>query len=191
MATVLVLYATTEGHTRKIAEEISNQIRELGHTPAVLDSTAAEAGRIRSAAHDAAFVLGSVHQGKHQASLVHWVKEHREELRRMPSAFVSVSLAAAGADPDDQAEAQRYIDEFLRETDWAPDETTRVAGALLYSKYDFLKRLVMKLIARSKGGDTDTSNDYEYTDWKQLRAFVSRFLARVEVPAPFAALGGA
>jgi menaquinone-dependent protoporphyrinogen oxidase len=31
----------------------------------------------------------------------------------------------------------------------------------------------------SAGGDTDTSRDYEYTDWKDLREFTARFAALV------------
>jgi len=33
------------------------------------------------------------------------------------------------------------------------------------------------------GGDTDTSRDYEYTDWKDLREFTDRF-ARLVAAAP-------
>jgi menaquinone-dependent protoporphyrinogen oxidase len=43
----------------------------------------------------------------------------------------------------------------------------------------------MKRIASASGGDTDTSRDYEYTDWKDLRDFVDRFSALV---TPAAAL---
>jgi len=40
----------------------------------------------------------------------------------------------------------------------------------------------MRRIARKEGGDTDTSRDYEYTDWNDLRAFGEAF-ARRFVPA--------
>jgi len=33
----------------------------------------------------------------------------------------------------------------------------------------------MKQIARKAGGDTDTSRDYEYTDWAALRGFAEDF----------------
>jgi menaquinone-dependent protoporphyrinogen oxidase len=53
-----------------------------------------------------------------------------------------------------------------------------VAGALAYSKYNFFIKLVMKAIARKAGGPTDTSRDYEFTDWPALDRFV---LERVDV----------
>jgi menaquinone-dependent protoporphyrinogen oxidase len=37
----------------------------------------------------------------------------------------------------------------------------------------------MKRIASASGGDTDTSRDYEYTDWRDLGDFADRFAALV------------
>jgi menaquinone-dependent protoporphyrinogen oxidase len=47
-----------------------------------------------------------------------------------------------------------------------------VAGALTYSKYNFFIKLIMKTMARRAGGPTDTSRDYEFTDWAALDRFV-------------------
>jgi len=38
----------------------------------------------------------------------------------------------------------------------------------------------MKRIVRKAGGDIDTSRDYEYTDWDDLRRFAGEFVAMVE-----------
>jgi len=43
-----------------------------------------------------------------------------------------------------------------------------VAGALSYTKYNFLVRFVMKRIAKAQGASTDTSRDHELTDWEAL-----------------------
>ena len=42
-------------------------------------------------------------------------------------------------------------------------------------KYNLLVRFFMKRIARAQGAPTDTSHDYEFTDW----AAVDRFVADV------------
>ena len=44
-----------------------------------------------------------------------------------------------------------------------------VAGALPYTRYGWIKRMMMRRIVAKAGGDTDTSRDYEYTDWNDLR----------------------
>jgi menaquinone-dependent protoporphyrinogen oxidase len=38
----------------------------------------------------------------------------------------------------------------------------------------------MKRIARGATGDTDTSRDYEYTDWDAVETFARDFVAFVE-----------
>jgi menaquinone-dependent protoporphyrinogen oxidase len=51
------------------------------------------------------------------------------------------------------------------------------AGALLYTRYGFFKRWIMKKIVRDKGSpDLDTSRDYVYTDWDGVKRFAEEFL---------------
>jgi len=51
-------------------------------------------------------------------------------------------------------------------------------GALLYTKYGFVKRRLMTKIARDKGTlDTDTSHDYVYTDRESVKHFAEEFLS--------------
>ena len=80
---------------------------------------------------------------------------------------------------------------FAVETGWTPPHTKQVAGALLYRKYNFFMRWVMKRIAAKAGGDTDTSRDYEYTDWNDVRAFASQFGRTVTVASARAVLAAA
>ncbi|MFC6726091.1 flavodoxin domain-containing protein, partial [Halobium palmae] len=104
-------------------------------------------------------------------------------LNDRPTAFLSVSLSAS--DEATRAEAEGYVDEFLAETGWTPDATLAVAGAVPYTKYGFLKRLLMKRIVGKRGGDTDTSRDYEYTDWDAVDEFAAAFAVAAD-PTPIA-----
>jgi menaquinone-dependent protoporphyrinogen oxidase len=67
------------------------------------------------------------------------------------------------------------IEDFVKATGWHPRHILPVAGALVYSQYNFLVKLIMKRIARAVGAGTDTSRDYEYTDWVSLDHFVQEF----------------
>jgi menaquinone-dependent protoporphyrinogen oxidase len=175
MARILVIYGTTEGHTRKIAHYIVERIRSKGHEAEAADSSSGSVPH-PGLHFDGCIIGGSVHEGKHQRSLVHFVQENLADLLKMPTAFFSVSLAAAVSDEAHRVETQSYIDTFIEQTEWKPDLTVSLAGALLYTKYDFFKRLLMKFISRHQGGETDTSRDYEYTDWNQIDGFVDEFL---------------
>ena len=179
MARLLVVYGTTEGHTRKIAEHIGKWVQEAGHGAVVVDSASALPGLLEEGEYDGAIVCGSVHQGKHSASLRNLLIENRADLSHIPTALVSVSLASAMPDPESQAEARGYADALVEATGWKPRAVALVAGALLYSEYDFMKRMMVRLIASSRGARTDASRNWEYTDWRTLRGFVDRFLAEL------------
>ena len=43
-----------------------------------------------------------------------------------------------------------------------------------------MKRLVMRVIAKRAGGDTDTSRDYVYTDWEALERFAGELAEELE-----------
>jgi hypothetical protein len=102
----------------------------------------------------------------------------------IPTGFLSVSLSEAGAEHVDdeprrqvraRLDAHWLMDRFFASTRWHPDLAVPVAGALQYSKYPPVLRLLMQQIARAQGGDVDTSRDHEYTDWAELDRFAERF----------------
>ena len=176
MKSVLVVYGTTEGQSRKIAEFIADALRQRGVKVELVDSASEAAVQVQPV-HSAAIVCSSIHQRRYQAPLLRFVKENRDWLTGLPAAFVCVSLAVLLQDGQ-SAEEQRTIEQaFYRQTGWTPAITHHVAGALRHPEQDYLKRLIMRLIAKHQGGDADTSRDREYTDWDDLVRFVDEFLA--------------
>lgn len=186
MQPILVAYATTEGHSRKVAEFIAERLRIRGHRVDIVDVATATALDV-TAAYQAAFIGGSVHQHKHQSALLHFVKSNRDWLNAMPVGLFSVSLAAATDDMDSRIEAQRLADEFIDESGLRPRVVRCIAGALKYTQYDYFKRMMMRMIARQRGGSTDTSKDTEYTNWDDVEAFVDELLTAARIPGSGAA----
>lgn len=176
MQPILVAYATTEGQTRKIAEYIAQRLRIRGHRVDLVD-TATPAAQQVAPIYQAAIVGASVHQHRHQGSLTHFVKANRAWLDAMPVGVFSVSLACALDDADSRLEARQGLDEFVDDAGLKPVAVRCIAGALKYTQYDYLKRQLMRLIARQKGQSTDMSKDIEYTDWNDVELFVDEFLA--------------
>lgn len=178
MKKILVIYATTEGHTRKIAEFIAEHLRAQGAAVDLVDSATPAAAAVQPI-YGAAVIAGSVHERLHQRSLVHFVRENADWLNAIPTAFVSVGLAAALPDAESQAQARNTLQYFLDKTGLTPTIAKPVAGALLYTKYDWFRRTMMRLIARQMGKDVDDTRDHEYTDWDDLRRFVDEFARQV------------
>jgi menaquinone-dependent protoporphyrinogen oxidase len=171
MMRVLIPYGTTEGLTARISEYVADVVRGHGHEAAAVDITGSRA--TNPDGYDAVIVGASIHMGKHEHYVLDFVRENREALERLPSAFFSVSMAAR----DNPEEAEGYIEEFVRQTGWRPARVGLFGGALLYTHYGFIKRHLMKKIARDKGNpDTDTSRDYVYTEWDGVKYIVEEFL---------------
>ena len=178
MAKLLIAYDTTEGQTRKIAQHVAGAIVRSGKDVEVIDIRRPPTG-FSPDGFDAIIVGASIHLGKHSRQLTAFVSRHVARLNALPSGFFSVSLSAAGSEKE-QADASRFIEEFLAQTGWNPAIKATFAGGLLYREYGFLKRWMMKKIAREAGKDTDTSKNHEYTDWTAVGQFVDGFLAHLD-----------
>lgn len=179
MPSFLVVYGTGEGQTAKVASRIVEGIESRGHDATGLDVESLP-DDFSLTAFDAVLVGSSIHVGKHHGDVREFVSENGAELANRPTAFFQLSLSSAVDDPERRAEAAEYVDSLLEELDWHPDRVGLFGGALRYSKYGFLKRLIMKRIARDATGDVDTSRDYEYTDWEEVEAFANDFAGFAE-----------
>jgi menaquinone-dependent protoporphyrinogen oxidase len=177
MARVLVLFGTTDGHTAKIAAAIESTLRAQHGTDVQVTQPRGAAPDPKD--YDAVIVAGSVHGGKFQKSITRWVQSHAATLNAKPTAFVGVCLAVLQREPKVQAEVQAIVARFFTGTSWHPTRSITVAGAVPYTRYNWLKRWMMKRIVAKAGGDTDTARDYEYTNWDELRAFSQEFGRRV------------
>jgi menaquinone-dependent protoporphyrinogen oxidase len=182
MARALILYGTSEGHTAKIANVIGDVGRQAGHEVDVVDG--ATVGPIDLARYDGVIVGASVHEVRHQKHVREWIRAHRAVLERVPSAFFQVCLTSVIRDAEHDRQAAEVVAHMSEETGWKPARVGYFAGALLYTKYAWWKRMLMKQISKSQGGDTDTSRDFEYTDWDQVKAWArDAFAAIGERPA--------
>ena len=129
-------------------------------------------------------LAASVHVGRHEPAMVQFVRDHRAELEKLPTALLSVSLTEAGAEDHDRSleermkareDVEQMLQTFYAESNFQPRRVQPVAGALLYTQYGRLLRLAMKFIAKRAGGSTDTSRDHVYTDWQALERFAEEF----------------
>ena len=188
---VAVFFATREGHTRKVAEHIAANLRSHG-LDVDLNDVRAPQSCLEWSQYQSAWVAASVHAGQHEREMIRFVRQHRTQLERLNAVLVSVSLSQAGAEAvtgtaarreASAADVRRMIDIFGRKTEWHPASILPVAGALAYSRYNLLVRFVMKRIARSQGAPTDTSRDYEFTNWETLDRFVDSLTRRVDEAA--------
>jgi menaquinone-dependent protoporphyrinogen oxidase len=163
MPRVLILYATTHGHTARVAAHLAAVLGTAG-VATQRHRLGAHPGDISPSGFDGVVVAGSVHHGRHQHDVVEWVRAHHLELTLRPTAFVSVSLSAAGDGDEARADARRMIDEFIEDTDWTPDAVAAVPGAVRVRGIDLPTR-ALRLVARRHGGTRPRAEEHDFTDW--------------------------
>jgi menaquinone-dependent protoporphyrinogen oxidase len=176
---VPIFYATTEGQTRRIAEYLAAVFRDQGFTSHALVVTSADAQLFDWTRARAAIVGASLHIGSHQAEAASFVQAHAAELNARPSAFFSVSLSAASSHAEETDAARRLAEAFPPAHGWTAPIVSSIAGRLAYTKYGPLKRLLLKWIAKKEGAPTDTSRDYELTNWNDADKLVSEVIALI------------
>lgn len=180
---ILVVYATTQGQTAKVARFVTDELRLAG---AEVDCLEAGTADPRPEEYDAVIVAASVHASAFQRPVEQWVRRHAAALRQRPTLFLAVCLAVLQQDPKAHAELRQIVARFTQKTGWTPAEVQFIPGALRYSAYGWLTRIIMKRIAARAGGAIDTSRDHEYTDWAELRVMTLGFLAALREGAPTA-----
>jgi menaquinone-dependent protoporphyrinogen oxidase len=174
MARILLVYATSHGQTRAIAEAIAGRLETNGHRVDVA-AVGGEAPVPLASAYDAVVIGSRIQFGRHAQEIIDYVRAHRTALRVMPNAFFSVSMSAAGAAPG--SDPNGYIARFVAETGWQPRRQVALGGALRYRRYNWLLRFVMKQLARHGGHPTDTSHDHDCTDWAAVARLADRIAA--------------
>jgi menaquinone-dependent protoporphyrinogen oxidase len=165
---VPIFYATTEGQTRRIAEHLAAAFRQQGFDSGSVDLSSPEAAHVDWTRVRAVLLGASLHGGKHQRQAGAFARAHREALNARPSAFFSVSLSAASSNPREVEAAAALAHSFTAETGWRPSQVVCFPGRLAYTRYGWLKRLVMRRIARKEGAPTDTTKDHELTRWPDV-----------------------
>lgn len=171
MANVPVFFGTTEGQTRRIAEQLASTLRQLGLDSEALHLTGDGAARIDWASVQGVIVGASIHVGRHQPAVKEFVRREVDHLNATPSAFFSVSLSAGSRKPSGVDAARALARSFVRTAGWEPRHLACFAGKLTYTRYGFFTRQMMRFIAWRESAPTDTRRDYEFTDWKAVRQF--------------------
>jgi menaquinone-dependent protoporphyrinogen oxidase len=117
MSRILVAHASRFGQARALASELADRLRHGGHEVEI--ACAADRPIPLPQAYDAVILGSRITRGRHAREILDYVRTHRAVLDEMPTAFFSVSLAAAvpfsGQDPGG------HLARTFRELDWRPD----------------------------------------------------------------------
>ncbi len=167
----LILFSSRDGQTREIASYAGKCISEQQECD-VMDIL--HVGTVDWAQYDRVLIGASIRYGRFHSAVANFVKQNLEALQQRPSGFFCVNLTARK--PEKRTpQTNAYMRKFLLTSPWQPDCCAVFAGALRYPRYGWLDRVMIQLIMKMTGGETDKTKEVEYTDWQQVASFAREF----------------
>ncbi|MEW9921369.1 flavodoxin domain-containing protein [Marimonas sp. MJW-29] len=168
---ILVIYGTVEGQTGKIARFAEAELEKLGHRVELVDAD--DPTEISFDGVGAAILAASVHQRRHPRTFEALLTAHREDLRKIRTLLLSVSMNAAF--PEGLEEAREYLTEMEMRTGFTPNEEMLVGGALRTSHYDYFAMQVIRHVVMRDRPFDPSETDHEFTDWDAVAACLRDF----------------
>ncbi len=142
---ILIVYASIEGQTRKIAETAAARIEAKGHQAALMNVAMMAEFSLENP--DGVMLMAPIHAGRYPTPFVDFVHREQAWLNGLPLALVSVTLAIGSENEDERKQAASFPDALQAETGIKPALIHNAAGALRFTEYDFFKRWIMRYIA--------------------------------------------
>ena len=167
MAKILIIYSTTDGHTRSICERLQKAVAE--HHDVTLAAMAEEPG-IDLAPFDKVVIGASIRYGKHQQEVFDFIERNQSVLESRPSALFSVNVVARKPEKN-TPETNPYLQKFLKKIAWQPRDLAVFAGKIDYPRYGFVDRTMIRFIMWMTKGPTDPTLTVEFTDWNKVDEF--------------------
>ena len=167
MFSSLVIYSSTDGHTKTICKRMIDFLKDKNVTKLV---SLNDAKKLNLSEFNKIIIGASIRYGKHSKELYKFIELNKNILDEKESIFFSVNVVARKAEkstPDNNP----YIKKFLTISNWRPKKIGVFAGRVDYPNYNFFDKYIIKLIMFITKGPTDTSKSYEFTDWSKVEGF--------------------
>ncbi len=168
MPKILIIYSTTDGHTRKICLRLQQIIENLNNQVVLVSIN--DKIEVDLKTFDKIVIGASIRYGKHRPEVYEFIKRNLQVLESKPNAFFTVNIVARKPEKN-QPETNPYLIKFLRQIAWKPRNLAVFAGRLDYQMYSFWDRFMIRLIMRLTKGPTDPKTNIEFTDWQQVESF--------------------
>ena len=163
----LIIYSSTDGQTQLICERIKN-LSQFNNETKLIEIDKATKEDLKP--YEVIIIGASIRYGKHNSSVLNFVKKNIENFKHKKTVFFSVNVVARKEEKN-LPETNPYLIKFLKLSKWNPDKKGVFAGKIDYPKYRFLDKQIIRLIMFITKGPTDTSKSYEFTDWSKVEDF--------------------
>ncbi len=165
----LIIYSTTDGHTKKISEFI-----KINSKSNVFDLISIDETDSLDLNNYELIILGaSIRYGRYRQKVYNFVKKNIKILDKKKNAFFSVNVVARKPEKS-TPDTNPYIKKFLKKTTWTPKKIAVFPGKVDYPNYNFVNKIIIRLIMYITNGPTNTNQSYEFTNWSDIKSFISQ-----------------
>lgn len=172
---ILIVYASRYGQTEKIASRVADVAEEEGARVRLLEVSAVPRG-IVFAMFDTVILAGGIAWGRHPRKLRRFIRRNRDALSQARTVLLSVSGTAEFDSGRELAVA--YVEKLYVESGWRAGSFVLFGGGVAFTRYGLFTRWVMRRQQRKNNRPTDTTRDYDYTQWDAVDAFARSLVAQ-------------
>ena len=110
MSNIIIIYSTTDGHTREICSYLEQVVEALAHQVTLVDIDDADVVDLKP--FDKIVIGASIRYGKHDKKIYEFIEKNLSVLDNKPNAFFSVNVVArkpAKRQPDTNPYLKKFI----------------------------------------------------------------------------------
>jgi menaquinone-dependent protoporphyrinogen oxidase len=157
----LIAYASRCGSTGGVADVIGQVLCGTGTSTDVR-----LVGKLNDLSPYQTVIVGSaIRRGRWLPEAVDFVKEHRDTLRQVPTAFFAVCLTMKDDTPENRSKVLSYLDPVRKETPQVqPVDIGLFAGTVNFSKLSFVDKSILKVRGVSEG---------DFRNWSAIRTWAA------------------
>lgn len=168
MSNILIVYSTTDGHTKEICLRLQAVIEREQHRVSLVSIK--ESADLDLCPFDKIVIGASIRYGKHSPLVTGFIKRNEQLLDAKLNAFFSVNVVARKPEKS-RPETNPYLQKYLRQISWRPKQLAVFAGKIDYPSYGFFDRLIIRFIMWMTRGPTQSNAVIDFTDWEKVDEF--------------------
>ena len=178
MAKILILYASHDGQTKKIADRLAAQALGGRRKVDLFDLEEATPSESLIEQADLIVVAAAIRYGNPLKSADAFLTVYTRSLLHKPLVLLSINLTARKPEKR-TSETSVYLRKWIARHQLQPLFAEAIAGRLDYPSYGPFDRFMIRLIMKMTKGPTDPKAQIEFTDWHQVRAIADRLVTHV------------
>ena len=171
MATILIIFSSTDGHTETICHRLKQVIEQESHQVTVV--AVEKVRQLDWRPFDKIVIGASIRYGKHSRPVLEFINTNATLLGAKPGALFSVNIVARKPQKN-RPETNPYLRKLLTQIAWRPKELAVFAGKLDYKLYKGWERLAIRFIMKITGGPTQPDTCIDFTPWDQVEGLAKR-----------------